>query len=243
MRSSVRPVPSPSSAQLHRHERRLTSQNGEDGILCALFAAVGTTNRHAVEFGAGVGPTECNSRLLVDHGGWTATWMDGAEQPSTSRVRQAFVTAENVNDLFAGLAVPAHPDLVSIDIDSNDYWVLDALDHRFTPRVLVIEYNASLGPTERLTIAYDPAFAWEVNDYFGASLAALAAAADRRGLGLVGCDSRGVNAFFVDRVALETTPAFAELTPSLAFVPCGYGIVEDGAHVGYRRAGRTFVRV
>ena len=77
MRSSVRPVPSPSSAQLHRHERRLTSQNGEDGILCALFAAVGTTNRHAVEFGAGVGPTECNSRLLVDHGGWTATWRGG----------------------------------------------------------------------------------------------------------------------------------------------------------------------
>jgi len=235
-------MPRPSSSQLHAHERRVSSQNGEDGILAALFDAIGTTNRHAVEFGAGVGPTECNSLVLVDEAGWTATWLDGADQPAASRVRRAFVTAENVSDHFVEAGVPDRPDLISIDIDSNDYWVLDALDERFTPRVLVVEYNASLGPTDRLTIAYDPAFVWQVNDYFGASLAALASAADRRGLGLVGCDSRGINAFFVDRAALAAT-TYLELTPEQAFVACGYGIIEDGVHVGYRRAERAFVRV
>lgn len=232
-----------SSAQLHRHERRVTSQNGEDGIIQALFDAIGTTNRHAVEFGAGVGPTECNSLRLVDEDGWTATWLDGADQPLDSRVEQTFITAENVNGLFADHGVPEQPDLLSVDIDSNDYWVLDALDERFTPRVLVVEYNASLGPTDRLTIAYDPTFEWEVNDYFGASLAALAAAADRRGLALVGCDSLGINAFFVDRAVLASATELVELTTEQAFVPCGYGLVENGVRVGYRRAERDFVEV
>jgi len=219
----------------------VTSQNGEDGILEALFESIGTTNRHAVEFGVGIGPTECNSLRLVDEYGWTHTWWDGAGQPPGSRVEQVVVTADNINELFADHDVPAHPDLVSIDIDSNDYWVLDALDEQSTPRVLVVEYNASLGPTTRLTVAYDPALVWEVNDYFGASLAALAAAADRRNLALVGCDSLGINAFFVDRAAL--TMPFDELSVEQGFVPCGYGIVENGRHVGYRRALRRFVEV
>ncbi|MEM8708915.1 MAG: hypothetical protein AAGE98_20805 [Actinomycetota bacterium] len=230
----------PSSAQLHVYERRVTSQNGEDGILAALVDAVGTTNRTAVEFGAGVGPTECNSLRLVDEDGWSAVWLDGADQPDDSRVVQAFITAENINDLFAANDVPDHPDLLSVDIDSNDYWVLDAIDERYAPRILVVEYNASLGPTDRLTIAYDPSFVWQVNDYFGASLAALTAAADRKGLALVGCDSLGINAFFVARSALTE---FVELTPEQAFVPCGYGIVENGRHVGYRRAERGFEQV
>lgn len=221
----------------------MTSQNGEDGILEALFAAIGTTNRHAVEFGAGIGPVECNSLRLVAEDGWTATWWDGADQPAGSRVEQTFITAENINGLLLDHAVPERPDLLSIDIDSNDYWVLDALDECFTPRVLVVEYNASLGPTDRLTIAYDPTFEWEVNDYFGASLAALTAAAGRRDLALVGCDSLGINAFFVDRSALASAVGFVELTSEQAFVPCGYGVVENGNHVGYRRADREFVEV
>lgn len=233
----------PSSAQLHVREQRVTSQNGEDGILAALFEAIGTTNQHAVEFGAGIGPSECNSLRLVDEDGWIATWWDGANQPDDSRVEQTFITAENINGLLADHAIPEHPDLMSIDIDSNDYWVLDAIDERLTPRVLVIEYNASLGPIDRLTIAYDPSFVWEVNDYFGASLAALTAAAARRGLALVGCDSLGINAFFVDRTALTSTTPFVELTVAQGFVPCRYGIVENGCHVGYRRAERSFVEV
>ena len=241
--ASVPTVSARSSRQLHRHEARITSQNGEDGILGAIFETIGTTNRHAIEFGAGVGAVECNSRRLVDEHGWTATWIDGADQPIGSPVHRSIVTVENIERLFDALGAPAHPDLLSIDIDSNDYWVLDAIPPRYTPRVLVVEYNASLGPTDRLTIAYDPGFVWEVNDHFGASLAALAAAADRRDLGLVGCDSRGVNAFFVARAVLATIETFAELTPEDGFVPCGYGLVENGRHVGFRRADRPFVRV
>ena len=128
----------------------------------------------------------------------------------------------------------------SIDIDSNDYWVLRSLDERYRPRVLVMEYNASLGPTERKTIAYDPAYVWDVSSYFGASLAALHNVAVERGYSLVGCDSLGVNCFFVRTDCLA---GFAALIPERAFVPPGYGLFIWGRHIGFSPSARAFVHV
>ncbi len=109
-----------SSAQLHRHESSTHSQNGEDGVIAAIFRAIGTTNRRFVEFGVGIGARECNTRRLIDEG-WTGLHMDGLEQPEPSEIRREFITAENINELFAKYEVDDEFDLLSIDIDSNDY--------------------------------------------------------------------------------------------------------------------------
>ena len=45
---------------------------------------------------------------------------------------------------------------------------------------------------------YDPEFRWDGTDYFGASLLALSKLGREKGYTLVGCDSMGVNSFFVD---------------------------------------------
>ena len=87
-----------------------------------------------------------------------------------------------------------------VDIDGNDYWVWKAIT-AIEPRVVVIEYNASLGYDKSLTIKYNPNFdrhkkhpsGW----YHGASLAALTKLANSKGYILVGCESNGLNAFFV----------------------------------------------
>jgi hypothetical protein len=227
-----------SSAQLHQNESSTYSQNGEDGILAALLDAIGVTNRVYVEFGAGTGE-ECNTRLVGEQG-WTGLRMDGVDQTDGSDIRQEFITAENINELFAKYGVPDEFDLLSIDIDSNDYWVLRSLDERYRPRVLVMEYNASLGPTQRKTIAYDPAYVWDVSSYFGASLAALHNVAVERGYSLVGCDSLGVNCFFVRTDCLT---GFAALTPEQAYVPPGYGLFIWGRHIGFSPSTRAFVHV
>ena len=62
-----------SLANLAAAERKVHSQNGEDGVIAALFAALGTTNRHFVEFGVEDG-TECNCAKLLDEG-WTGLMM------------------------------------------------------------------------------------------------------------------------------------------------------------------------
>lgn len=181
-------------------ERKIHSQNGEDGVIEAIFAVIGTTNRFFVEFGV-QDATECNTAYLLDQG-WTGLLMDGGGISHNPKavVQREFITAENINGLLAKYQVPQQFDLLSIDIDGNDYWVWRALTYR--PRVVVMEYNAGIPPDQRLAIAYDPHFVWTGSDYFGASLRALAELGKEHGYVLVHCERAGANAFFVEQSAL-----------------------------------------
>jgi hypothetical protein len=173
-------------------EKRYYSQNGEDGILEALFAVIGTTNRVCVEFGVEDGSV-CNTRRLIESG-WTGLRMDPREPPGPG-VRREFVTAENIESLLDQYRIPTDFDLLSIDVDGMDFWIWKAIRHR--PRVVVIEYNATIPPQESRVAAYDPEFRWDGTDFYGASLLALQKLGAEKGYRLVGVDSRGVNSFFV----------------------------------------------
>lgn len=179
-----------SLADLGHFEWRQYSQNGEDGILDELLARCGETNRVCVEISVANG-TECNTRLLRERG-WT-----GLAVGTAAWARDVWVTADNVEALLHEADTPTELDVLSLDIDGNDLWVLAALWNSFRPRIVVVEYNAWVGPDEPLAIRYDPQHRWDGTDYFGASLQALTQLASARGYALVGCDTNGVNAFFV----------------------------------------------
>jgi hypothetical protein len=174
-------------------EFRCQSQNGEDGILLYIFALIGTTNRKVVEICAGDG-IECNAaNLLVNHG-WSGLLLDGdAELVARGR---AFY---GVNSLVADHGFSGPVDLLSLDVDGNDYWIWKALDC-VTPRVVVLEFNAGCGPDVSVTMSYQPDFRldYTVQPYrCGASLSAFVKLARAKGYRLVGVQSRGFNAFFV----------------------------------------------
>ena len=130
------------------------------------------------------------------------------------------VTAENINSTLIQSGMYGEIDLLSIDIDGNDYWVWKAIDV-IAPRVVVIEYNALLGYSQSLTVTYNPNFVrfgtHRRGIYHGASLAALEMLGASKGYLLVGCDSSGVNAFFVRKdLALGTISA---VSPEDAYYP------------------------
>lgn len=190
---------------LERAERQVTSQGGEDGVLAELFARLGTTNRHYVEFGCGDG-LQCNTTQLR-RAGWRGLLMDGIAAPAAPdvEIHAAWITAANINDLLDRHGVPDEPDLLSIDVDGNDYWIWRAITRR--PRVVVLEYNANLPADRALTIPYDPAHRWDGSDFYGASLLALAQLGRSKGYTLVYCTQAGVNAFFVrDDLLGDTRP-------------------------------------
>jgi hypothetical protein len=205
---------------------RAYSQNGEDGALLYIFALTGVETKRAVEICAGDG-IECNSANLIINHGWDGLLVDGdAENVERGRrfyarlpdtvvhqplVQQAWVTAENVNDLVqdAGFAGPI--DLLSLDLDGIDYWVWNALE-AVQPRVVVAEYADILGPDLAVTVPYDPHWrtnheAHGSNNYQSASLLAFVKLARRKGYRLVGVERLGFNAFFVrDGVAEDVLP-------------------------------------
>ena len=52
-----------------------------------------------------------------------------------------FITLDNINQLIQKSGLDRELDLLSIDIDGNDYWIWEAING-IRPRVAVIEYNA-----------------------------------------------------------------------------------------------------
>jgi hypothetical protein len=194
--------------KLNRHEYRVFSQGGEDGAIAEIFQRIGMTNRHFVEFGSSDG-FENNTVLLLRQG-WSGLWIDG-DSASMGKakehfrpeidgkkltVMEAFITAENIEDLFRQAKVSPEFDLLSIDIDRNDYYVWEKIIH-YRPRVVVIEYNPLFPPTMSWVIPYDPKATWDGTSRSGASLKALEELGSKKGYSLVGASLNGANAFFV----------------------------------------------
>ena len=107
-----------------------------------------------------------------------------------------FVTVDNVLTLFKNAKIPKEFDLLSIDIDGNDYWIWQYL-LSYKPRVVVIEYNASLGLSAEWVMKYNKSHKYDYTNYHGASLKSLEKLGQKLGYNLVGCSFSGVNAFFV----------------------------------------------
>ncbi len=208
----------PKGVDLSSFEESIYSQNGEDGIIREIFKRIGTDSKYAVEFGVEDG-SECNTRLLKEKH-WNVLQMDGGEDNPAS-IKKEFITAENINDLFKKYKVPEDLDLLSIDIDFNDFYVWRAIDSKYRPRLIVAEYNASVPPSLAKTVQYDRKGMWDgSSDYFGASLLAQYRLGKQKGYSLVYCDKRGVNAFFVRNDLLsDSLPA---KTPQQVYCSVGY---------------------
>ncbi len=225
---------------------KVYSQSDEDGIIAEIFHRIGTTSRRFVEFGVEDG-LECNSTFLLIQG-WKGIWLEGAPRRAAQarrlfkdyavEVLETVVTAENADALITRAAGDHELDLLSIDVDSNDYWVWKAI-MSVRPRVVVIEYNASFPPFIRKTVQYNPNFVWDGSNYFGASLGALAALGQEKGYALVGCCAAGVNAFFV-RGDLAGDKFCSPFTAENHYEPPRYYLA--GAF-GHRTGAGTWVNV
>lgn len=223
---------------------KVYSQNDEDGIIEEIFNRIGGEDKTFVEFGVQNG-LECNCHYLL-HKGWKGVWIEGNKKYCTeirecfSRpiadgrlvVRNAFIDRDNINRLIGGglrrLGIEdansrgKQIDLLSIDIDGNDYWVWKAITC-VSPRVVIIEYNAKFPPNFEWVMDYDPKHMWQGDDEHGASLKALEKLGDELGYQLVATNLTAINAFFVkkelagDKFALPATAEELGNTPGFCY--------------------------
>ena len=181
--------------------RDVNSQSGEDGIIEQLFRQIGCTGGYFVEFGAWDGRHLSNSAKLADEG-WRGCFIEGsperfkdleANYGENARIAKlnALVESYGTNSLDNLLDIAEAPEsfeLLSIDIDGNDYHVWEGLK-RHLPKLVVVEFNPSI-PAHVVYVQQNDT---EINR--GASVAAFAELAGQKGYSMVAATDW--NAFFM----------------------------------------------
>lgn len=193
---------------LSLHEKKVFSQNGEDGILMKLIELLyyedhilesiydSPSEKFYVEFNVESG-IKCNTRILRENYKWKGLIMDGSIEKLDINLRKEFITRENICELFEKYEVPMHINLLSVDLDFNDYHVLKEILPKYTCDIIICEYNATHLPNEDKVVEYDKDGRWDYSNYFGASLLAFNNLATKFNYTLVYCESKGINCFFV----------------------------------------------
>ena len=191
---------------------RVFSQFEEDGKLLFIFSVIGMNTRTFVEIGSDDG-VNSNSANLYFNFGWHGLFVDGNPR-SIKRGTRFFnkyphpwfykpklvcakVTRENINSLLADAGMKGEIDLLSIDIDGNDYWIWDAIEV-VVPRVVIIETHNEFGLND-IVVPYDPGYSFPGKHpvYHGASPVAMTKLARKKGYRLVGANELGFNFIFI----------------------------------------------
>jgi hypothetical protein len=119
-----------------------------------------------------------------------------------AEIHNMFVTTESVRDIKA-LAFHHDPDVFSLDIDGNDYYIAKAIfDSGFRPKIFVVEYNSVYGAERSETVEYKSDFvftkAHSSHLYYGVSISGWRKFFLNHGYKFITVDRSGVNGFFVD---------------------------------------------
>lgn len=199
-------------------EVKVFSQWGEDGILDYLCFKLNLIKPKILELGAG-NFLECNSRFLAENLNASVVAVDSRNDLISTLESlpiywktsilpiNTWITPETISEIqikaedFLG-----ELDIISLDIDGNDYWVATNLNLQRI-KVIIVEYNPLFGSKEAVTIPrkddFDRTEAHYSNLYYGVSLRAWINYFRKHKFEFVGTNRVGNNAFFVKSEFLD----------------------------------------
>jgi hypothetical protein len=210
---------------LSSYKKDVYSQSGEDGIIEKIFKIIGTGSKVCIEFGAWNGFYLANTANL-----WTKKWKGILIEANKDKYRElikntkkydchcicefvGFGKKNNLETILKNEKLSFDIDLLSIDIDSDDYYIFQSLK-KLKPRVIVCEYNPSVPPHIEIV--------QPKNGHFGCSVKSLTKLAKRKGYELVAMTD--TNAIFVQKKLFpkfrnfETDPEFIMPKRHLVYV-------------------------
>ena len=203
--------------ELRSAKARVSSQDESDGVLGRLFQIVGTTNKVCVECGAGGSSDGSNTGHLIRSCGWQGVLIDGLDTAENRKrgVHNHWLTRDNFVPLVQAHGCPAEPDFVSLDLDGNDYHVLERILPELRPRVVEVEFNPIFAEGVDLRIRYNPDHVWGGDTYYGFSWAAGTRLFEANGYTVV--YSLAINMFAVRNDLLSGMTVESNLWPGKLF--------------------------
>ncbi len=144
-------------AWLNAYARKVTSQYGEDGIIEKVLEVIGTGDKWCVEFGSWDGRKCSNTYNLIATKGYSAVLIEASAKRFVNLKENfrdndkviclnefvGFEAADNLDVILGRTEIPKDFDVLSIDIDGNDYHVWEAVKV-YRPKMLVIEFNPTI---------------------------------------------------------------------------------------------------
>jgi hypothetical protein len=217
---------------IKRRERHVYSQNGEDGVIDFLIDSLNLGENYKgyfVEFGTQNGD-EINTRFLRQKRNWTGLLMDGSNENPKINLHKEMILHSNVVQLFQKYKVPTDLDLFSEDTDYGDYWIVEQVMQKYSPKIVIHEINQQ-NPDKCVVIEKPIKLTFfDGSIYHGASICAFRCLAMRFGYTMVYCESNAINCFWMRNDLLEKvlnidpkiaqsilTPAFLYFIPKWAF--------------------------
>lgn len=133
------------------------SQNGEGIYLEYVFHSIkhSSDGKWFIDIGAGDGFNLSNTRHLRNI---------GFKGKQIDKINGEFITRENILNYYDRTAI------ISIDIDGNDYWILDSMITRYKAPIIIAEFNPAFSDSR--TIKYNPDHVWDGTYYYGFSFEA-----------------------------------------------------------------------
>ena len=191
-----------SRADLRDYAASVTSQLGEDGVIAEILRRLACEAKWCVEFGAWDGVTKSNTFALTEHNGYSAVLIEGDRKRAARLVRRyrnrpdvialhqqvGWSATDSLDAILSETPAPLDFDVLSIDIDGNDYHVWAAL-RNYRPSLVVIEFNPTIPNGVDFVQVADP----RTNQ--GSSISSLVALGRSKGYELVA--TTDFNAFFV----------------------------------------------
>ncbi|WP_306533879.1 hypothetical protein [Geobacter sp.] len=192
------------NSYLTKYTKRITSEYGEDGVIEKILEIIGEGDKWCVEFGAGDGKSGSNSWNLITNRGWSGVLIEASDNLYNKLCYEykdnknvialnrmvGFESPDKLDDIFAETPMPTSFELLSIDIDGNDYHVWESV-RLYSPKLVVIEFN----PTIPNDIEFVQPRDMQVNQ--GSSLLSLTKLGKEKGYELVA--ALDCNAFFVKK--------------------------------------------
>lgn len=150
--------------------------------------------RTVVDIGAGNGVRWSNSYALLSSG-WKALGIEADPQKYVllekayskfpqAQASNALAGPENIGALLRQFGIEKDFGVLCLDIDGNDYWVLDAILNDFRPGLVVTEINENIPPPLRFVVKFDPNFRLRYH-FYGYSIAALEDLCDKHKYGIL----------------------------------------------------------
>jgi hypothetical protein len=189
---------------LSKMKNNIYSQNGEDGIIEEILKIIPDKNNWCCEFGASDGEWLSNTCNLIKNKNYSAVLIEGKiDKYNELKLKEnsniitmnrmvGYEDKDKLDNILSLTLIPKNLDLLSIDIDGDDYYVYEAINV-YKPKIIIIEYNCS--------IATGIEFIQPKGEFIGSSISAFINLAKQKGYFLIAVTL--TNLIFVDNKYID----------------------------------------